>query len=106
MGRVMVVDDEPDMRMALRLFLERYGHEVTESPDGEQALSLLNGGGDGFDLVLLDMRMPGLDGMQTLERLRQTHKDLPVIMVTGYGSMESGGGPPGQRSQPLRLQTV
>jgi CheY-like chemotaxis protein len=84
----MVVDDEPDMRMALRLFLERYSHEVTEAGDGEQALSLLNGSGN-FDAVLLDLRMPGLDGQQTLVRIRQTHKELPVIMVTGYGSMES-----------------
>jgi len=87
MARVLVVDDEPDMRMALRLFLERSGHTVQEASDGEAALSTLLA--TGADLVLLDMRMPGMDGQQTLAKIREHFKDLPVIMVTGYGSADS-----------------
>lgn len=87
MGRVIVVDDEADMRMALRLFLERGGHTVEEAENGEQALEKIAGGN--YDLATLDMRMPGLDGVQTLTRLRQTHPKLPVLMVTGYGSVDN-----------------
>src|SRR6188768_3790518 len=75
------------MRMALRMFLERTGHSVQEAPDGEAALSTLHA--TGADVVLLDMRMPGMDGTQTLTKIRERFKELPVIMVTGYGSAES-----------------
>ncbi len=87
MARVLVVDDEQDMRMALRLFLERSGHTVQEAPDGESAISTLHA--TGADVVLLDMRMPGMDGAQTLNKIRERFKDMPVIMVTGYGSADS-----------------
>src|ERR1043165_9571526 len=87
MARVLVVDDEQDMRMALRLFLERSGHTVQEAGDGEAAISTLHA--TGADVVLLDMRMPGMDGAQTLAKIREQYKDLPVIMVTGFGSPES-----------------
>jgi CheY-like chemotaxis protein len=87
MARVLVVDDEEDMRMALRLFLERSGHSVQEASDGEMALSTLHA--SGADVVLLDMRMPGMDGAQTLGKIRESFKDLPVVMVTGYGSTDS-----------------
>ena len=87
MGRVMVVDDEPDMRLALRLFLERNGHTVDEAGSGEDIVGKLNGSHP--DLVLLDMRMPGIDGLQTLGRIRESNKKLPIIMMTGYGSQQS-----------------
>lgn len=89
MGRVMVVDDEPAMRMALRLFLEHCGHSVEEASNGEEVLTKLHQARP--DLVLLDMRMPGLDGLQTLKRIRDSDKKLPVIMVTGYNSHDSAG---------------
>lgn len=87
MGRVIVIDDEADMRMALRLFLERGGHAVDEAENGEQALAKI--AGQSFDLALLDMRMPGMDGVQTLAKIRESHAALPVIMVTGYGSVDN-----------------
>jgi len=87
MGRIIIIDDEADMRMALRLFLERGGHSVDEAENGEQALEKI--AGTAYDLALLDMRMPGLDGVQTLSRIRSAHPKLPVIMVTGYGSVDN-----------------
>jgi len=83
----MIVDDEADMRMALRLFLERGGHTVEEAENGEMALEKLPAGN--FDLVLMDMRMPGMDGVQTLGKIRESNATLPVIMVTGYGSVDN-----------------
>jgi len=109
MGRVIVIDDEPDMRMALRLFLERSGHSVEEAENGEKALEKL--AGTPFDLALLDMRMPGMDGVQTLTKIRESHPGLPVIMVTGYGSVDNTAevlalGATGMVSKPFQHQEL
>jgi CheY-like chemotaxis protein len=87
MARILVVDDEQAMRAAVRLMLEREGHTVVEASDGEMALENLRGAL--FDAMLLDIQMPGLDGLQTLARVRETDHKLPIIMVTGYGSTDS-----------------
>ncbi|MFA5141208.1 MAG: response regulator [Elusimicrobiota bacterium] len=87
MARILVVDDEEDMRMALGNILSRVGHQVYEAGDGRTALEFL--GRQPVDLVLLDIRMPGMDGVQILRTLRESDRDTPVIMVTGYGSVES-----------------
>lgn len=87
MSRILVVDDEPDMRMALGNVLSRVGHQVFEAGDGPAALDFL--AKEGADIVLLDMRLPGMDGPQILRALRERDKATPVVMVTGYGSVES-----------------
>lgn len=87
MADILVVDDEADMRLALANVLTRGGHRIEQAADGAAALERLEK--PGVDLVLMDIRMPGLDGVQTLRRIREKHKGLPVIMVTGYGSVDS-----------------
>ena len=87
MGRVMVVDDEPDMRLAVRLILERCGHTVEEAASGEDACQRVQGAPP--DLLLMDVRMPGQDGLETLEKIRESNKTLPVIIMTGYGNPET-----------------
>ena len=87
MAKVLVVDDEADMRLALRTVLEQGGHSVEEAGDGPAALERVARGG--LDLVLLDIRLPGMDGRQILRRIREQTADLPVIMVSGYGSVDS-----------------
>ncbi|MBI5244359.1 MAG: response regulator [Elusimicrobia bacterium] len=84
---MLIVDDESDMRMALANVLARLGHEVVEAGDGPAALKVL--AEQGADLVLLDLRLPGMDGIQILRRIRERDAETPVIMVTGYGSVES-----------------
>jgi CheY-like chemotaxis protein len=86
MANILVIDDEADMRFAVRMLLERSGHSVIEAGNGDDALAKL----DEMipDLVLLDMRLPGMDGIQILQKLRAKQKDLPIIMVTGYGNVE------------------
>jgi DNA-binding response OmpR family regulator len=78
-SRILVVDDDDDIRGLLRTLLERAGHEVTDSPDGRAGLRALYDRSP--DLVILDVTMPGLDGWTTLERIREV-SDVPVLMLT------------------------
>jgi DNA-binding response OmpR family regulator len=77
--RILVVDDDADIRGLLRELLERRGFSVTEAMDGRQALQEFYGGRP--DLVLLDVGMPAMDGWMTLERIREL-SDVPVVMLT------------------------
>jgi DNA-binding response OmpR family regulator len=78
-ARVLVVDDDPDIRGLLRELLERAGYQVSESANGRDGLRTLYAVSP--DLVLLDVSMPELDGWQTLERIRDV-SDVPVVMLT------------------------
>jgi two-component system, OmpR family, KDP operon response regulator KdpE len=78
--RVLVVDDEPAIRRALRTPLTELGFEVSEVSRGEMALDLLRT--ESFDAVLLDVNMPGIGGIETLRRLRATAPRLPIIILT------------------------
>ena len=78
-SRILVVDDEEDIRGLVRTLLERAGHEVSEAPDGRAGLRELYTASP--DLVVLDVTMPGLDGWATLERIREV-TDVPVLMLT------------------------
>jgi DNA-binding response OmpR family regulator len=81
-ARVLVVEDEEDVRGLLLELLGRAGYLVTEAPDGRTALRVLFDARP--DLVLLDVNMPHLDGWETLERIRDV-TDVPVIMLTARG---------------------
>ncbi len=78
--RVLVVDDEPAIRRALRPPLEALGFDVTEVSRGEKALQVLRT--ESFDCVLLDVNMPGIGGIETLRRIRVFAPRLPVIILT------------------------
>src|SRR5215471_17021294 len=78
-SRILVVDDDDDIRGLLRALLERAGHGVIDAPDGRAGLRELYAGSP--DLVILDVAMPGLDGWATLERIREV-SDIPVLMLT------------------------
>lgn len=80
--RVLVVDDEPLLVKSLRRVLVREGHEVFTAGDGEQALELLRT--VQVDVVLSDVRMPVMDGVTLVRRLRSCPLRLPVILLTGY----------------------
>jgi two-component system response regulator AtoC len=85
--RILVVDDEPNIRKVLRAHLRRGGYLVEEAEDGRQALAWLNQ--EAFDLVISDLRMPGLDGMSLLARCREDFPGLPVILITAHGTVDS-----------------
>jgi DNA-binding response OmpR family regulator len=79
MTRVLVVDDDVDIRGLVSELLQRAGHDVIDAPDGQEGLRLFYA--EQPDLVILDVSMPGLDGWQTLERIREL-SDVPVVMLT------------------------
>lgn len=87
MSRILIVDDEPDMRLAVRNVLKLRGYEIAEAGDGPAALAIARESRP--DLVLLDMRLPGMDGIEVLEGLKKIDDSVPVVMITGYGHIQS-----------------
>jgi two-component system response regulator HydG len=86
-GTVLVVDDEANARRGMKALLEQEGFAVSTAGDGAEALDLLAAGS--FDVVVTDLKMPRVDGLELLKRARQTYEDLPVLMVTAHGAVES-----------------
>jgi len=87
---ILIVDDDPVQRRLLEAAITRSGMAVVTAPGGTPALELLNGPrGDQFTLVLLDLVMPDLDGLTVLARLRVSHPELPVIVLTAKGGIDS-----------------
>jgi DNA-binding response OmpR family regulator len=84
MARVLVVDDDVTVREVVVTYLRAADHDVAETGDGEQALSMLRD--NPADLVVLDLMLPGIDGLEVCTRLRSRGDDLPVIMLTALGS--------------------
>lgn len=80
-GRVLIVDDDPKIRDLLSYLLSTEGFEPQQAPDGERALALLHT--ECPDVMLLDIRMPGLDGREVLRRARTYHPDLSIVTITG-----------------------
>lgn len=85
--KILLVDDDKSVRVTLGQALEASGFQVVAAVDGEHALEKFQG--DMFDLVLLDMKMPGMDGMEVLRHLKAERSAQPVIMITGFGSVET-----------------
>ena len=86
-ARVLIVDDLKGVRQVLRSVLAKAGYEVLEAEDGRQGLDLIRA--ESPDLVLLDLKMPGLDGMAVLERAAAETPELPIIMITAYADTDT-----------------
>ena len=85
--KLLIIDDEPHIRQMMRLTLEAAGYQVDEATDGQAGLDRFGDGG-AYDAVLLDQRMPGLDGLETLQQIKKRAPDACVVMVTAYASIE------------------
>jgi two-component system response regulator AtoC len=85
--QILVVDDEPNLRRVLSAQLERDGYDVHTSEDGEQALAHLTE--HHIDLVITDLRMPKLDGMELLRRISALEDPMPVVMITAHGTVDT-----------------
>lgn len=86
-ARVLVVDDELNIRTALAKILQKAGYEVSAADSGDQALSLLQEGT--FDLVITDLKMVGADGMEVVRAVKQRQPGTEVVLLTAYGTIES-----------------
>ncbi len=86
-AKILAVDDEPEMAEIARVVLERAGHEVTVETDGARALEMILEGRP--DLVVTDLRMPGLDGLALIEQIRARDLNIPVLVLTAYASVDS-----------------
>lgn len=87
MARILIVDDETSIRETLREILEYEDYEIEEAEDGEKALALIKK--FNYDVVLADIKMPKLDGMELLEKSKEIAPELPFIMISGHGTMET-----------------
>jgi two-component system response regulator HydG len=83
--KILVADDEPSHRQMIEAVLAAEGYEVTQAEDGQAAISAIE---DRFyDLVIMDIRMPNVDGIQALQKIKQISPDIPVIIMTAYASV-------------------
>lgn len=86
-ARVLVVDDEEPIRLTMSELLRRRGYDVITANNGEAALALIHQ--RPFDLLLLDLKMPGLSGIDVAQRARELQPEVAIIMLTGHGSLDS-----------------
>lgn len=82
-GTILIVDDEEDIRFTLSELLKKDGYEVETASNGQEALEKISE--TNFDAIFLDIRMPVMDGLTTLEKIKEKNQDVPVIMISAYG---------------------
>ena len=89
-GRVLVVDDEAQVRKPISIMLTKDGYEVIEAADGEEAIRLLNSGDNALmvDTILCDIRMPKINGDEAILYFRSQYPTVPVVVITGYPDVE------------------
>jgi DNA-binding NtrC family response regulator len=85
--RILVVDDEESLRTSLSMNLEREGYRVTSAADGEEAIHILHS--EGFDLILLDIKMPRVDGYDVLKHVKNQNTSTKVVMLTGAADLKN-----------------
>jgi len=86
--KLLIVDDEPDMLRLLQMIVrEKTPYEVTTTNNPLEALGLARGGG--FDLLITDLKMPGLDGIELLNTIREFDADIPIIIITAFATAEA-----------------
>ena len=87
MSRILVIDDERSIRNTLKDILEYEKYSVELAEDGIKAFDKIKAAT--FDVVLCDIKMPGMDGMEVLEKLQEVTPDTPVVMISGHGNIDT-----------------
>jgi DNA-binding NtrC family response regulator len=86
LARILIVDDEPTVRRLTARVLEGEGYQVSEAVDGLEALDIVRSNGSELGVVISDIVMPRLNGVELLQNITTVHPDLPVILMSGYGT--------------------
>ncbi|MDI9425919.1 MAG: diguanylate cyclase [Spirochaetota bacterium] len=86
-GRILLIDDDQNVTKVVKKFLERVGHSVDTAASGEEGIRLI--GGNQYDMVITDIYLPGMDGMAVLDKIKSINPELDIVVITGYGSIES-----------------
>lgn len=89
MARILVIDDDPQLRRLLRRYFERHHHTVTEAADGDEGLARFHE--SGADIIITDLIMPGKEGMETILELRRNNPEAKVIAMSGGGRVPPAG---------------
>jgi two-component system chemotaxis response regulator CheY len=89
-GRVMIVDDEPDIRKVVRMTLQKAGYDVVEAEDGQKAIEVINTGENRLmlDVIICDIRMPKINGVEAITYFRKEYSRVPLIVLTGFPDTE------------------
>ncbi len=86
-GKILAIDDDPLIGKLIKKLLERKGHQVETATNGEDALKMIVG--CSFDIVITDIKLPQMDGMAVLDKIKEINPEIDVIVITGFGSIES-----------------
>jgi CheY-like chemotaxis protein len=104
LANILVVDDDPAVRMTIQLLLERAGHRVVAAGDGRQGLATFETGD--FDLLFLDIFMPGMDGLETMRLMLQQRPAIPIIVISGRPIVSDAMGEPDFLSMATKLGAI
>ena len=104
MAKILVVDDDPAVQLTLRLVLERAGHSVDFAGDGRKGLAKFETGE--FDLLCLDVFMPGMDGLETMRLIHQRQPRIPIIVISGRPVVPELGTEPDYLAMATKLGAV
>lgn len=85
-ARILIVDDEADLRTLLRHILTAQGYQITDAEDGEEAIELIKR--QKFDIALLDIQMPNINGIQVLKYIKEHSPQTKAVMLTGYADLK------------------
>ena len=104
MSRILVIDDDPAVRMTIKLVLERDGHAIELATDGRAGMKAIQAGG--IDLLIVDIFMPGIDGLETIREVHRHQPNLPALVISGTSLEGPGLFDPGLRAPDFLAMAV
>jgi CheY-like chemotaxis protein len=104
LAKILVVDDDPAVRMTIALLLERAGHSVVVANDGRKGLSAFES--EDFDLLFLDIFMPGMDGIETMRHVHRERPTVPIIVISGRPLVQEVNGEPDFLAMAIKLGAI